>query len=81
MDIKPGSPYDINGACFNADMYVKKVLKVKKSQKPLLYYKYYNIISIIQSCSTKMKLIIKYTTKSFLQDLCIRIYHLEIKLF
>lgn len=30
MDIKPGSPYDINGACFNADMYVKKVLKVIK---------------------------------------------------
>jgi len=28
MDIKPGSPYDINGACFNAEMYVKKVLKV-----------------------------------------------------
>ncbi|XP_025207778.1 vacuolar protein sorting-associated protein 51 homolog [Melanaphis sacchari] len=27
MDIKPGSPYDINGACFNAEMYVKKVLK------------------------------------------------------
>ncbi|XP_050428493.1 vacuolar protein sorting-associated protein 51 homolog isoform X2 [Adelges cooleyi] len=27
MDIKPGSPYDINGACFNADIYVKKVLK------------------------------------------------------
>ncbi|XP_025406756.1 vacuolar protein sorting-associated protein 51 homolog [Sipha flava] len=27
MDIKPGSPYDINGACFNADMYVKKILK------------------------------------------------------
>jgi len=32
MDIKPGSPYDINGACFNAELYVKKVLKVKKSQ-------------------------------------------------
>jgi len=29
MDIKPGDPYDINGACFNAEMYVKKVLKVK----------------------------------------------------
>jgi len=29
MDIKPGDPYDIDGACFNAEMYVKKVLKVK----------------------------------------------------
>lgn len=27
MDIKPGNPYDIDGACFNAEMYVKKVLK------------------------------------------------------
>lgn len=30
MDKKPDSPYDINGACFNADLYVKKVLKVIK---------------------------------------------------
>lgn len=41
MDIKPGSPYDINGACFNADMYVKKILKVNKSQKTL-----FNIVDL-----------------------------------
>lgn len=38
MDIKPGSPYDINGACFNADLYVKKVLKVNKFKKTIFFF-------------------------------------------
>lgn len=33
MDKNPGTPYDINSACFNAELYVKKILKVMQLQK------------------------------------------------
>lgn len=61
MDIKPGSPYDINGACFNADMYVKKVLKVKKESIVNMYHFSISYDSPIIILTVKNKIFIVIT--------------------
>ncbi|XP_050532519.1 vacuolar protein sorting-associated protein 51 homolog isoform X1 [Daktulosphaira vitifoliae] len=64
MDVKSESPFDINGVCFNADMYVKKVLKESNLRQVMDHEK--EIHQDIQSLHSDMKTLVYENYNKFI---------------